>query len=130
MPSQTPVRVLCGVGAGDLPCGRVAQVGEDGQMRKAEQLRPYPPDFVSVSTLAYRLDIAERTVLDYAKAGILPAPVAIGNAKRWSWADVVAHIGAQNGLAAAQAGDMAEGDEYSSALRKSLPSAKKEAAND
>lgn len=98
-------------------------------MRKAEQLRPYPPDYVSASTLAYRLDIAERTVLDYAKAGILPAPVAIGNAKRWSWAGVVAHISAQNGLAAAEAGDKGDGDEYSSAL-KALAPAKKTATND
>jgi hypothetical protein len=99
-------------------------------MRKAERSRPYPPDFVSAATLAYRLDIAERTVTDYARAGILPPPVTIGNTKRWAWAEVEAQIAAQNALASAETDANAGGDEYSSALRKALPPAQKAAAND
>jgi hypothetical protein len=68
-------------------------------MKKADNTRPYPPDFVSLSTLAYRLDLAERTVQDYVATGILPAPLYIGNCKRWRWVDMEAWlIGHENNV--------------------------------
>jgi hypothetical protein len=99
-------------------------------MRKAEQSRPYPPDYVSAATLAYRLDCSLRCIQDYVRAGMLPAPEIIGNLARWDWMDVRRHIKARNGLAVAEAGGNAETDEYSSGLRKALPPAAKAAAND
>jgi predicted DNA-binding transcriptional regulator AlpA len=66
-------------------------------MRKSDRKRPYPPDFVSVETLAYRLDCSERMAQDYAKAGILPEPRKIGNLVRWLWQDVQDRIASMNG---------------------------------
>lgn len=98
-------------------------------MRKAEQNRPYPPDFVSASTLAYRLDLSLRIVQDYVRAGFLPPAVMVGNERRWSWADVLTHIIAQNGLAPADAGDKGPVDEYTADIRRALEGTQK-AAND
>jgi hypothetical protein len=89
-------------------------------MRKADRKRPYPPDFVSTETLAYRLDCSERKVSDYARTGLLPRPINIGNLVRWFWPDVLDHIKSQNGLALASGS--AEGniddDEYSQDIVK------------
>ncbi len=60
--------------------------------KKASIQRPYPPDFVRLKTLAYRLDLAERTVQDYVSTGILPGPTMCGNVKLWRWADIEAHL--------------------------------------
>jgi hypothetical protein len=60
--------------------------------RKSSTTRPYPPDFVQFKTLAYRLDLSERTVHDYVAAGYLPAPVVCGTVKLWRWQDVEAHL--------------------------------------
>jgi len=89
-------------------------------MRKSDVARPYPPDFCSVETLAYRLDCSTRAVHDYAASGLLPKPVTIGNLSRWSWSDVCEHIGQQN---AVQMRDRAapsavDDDEYSSDIIK------------
>jgi hypothetical protein len=61
---------------------------------------------------------------------MLPAPEMIGNLARWDWLDVRQHIKARNGLVIAETGDSGESDEYSSGLRKALPSAPKAAASD
>jgi len=55
-------------------------------MRKSDVARPYPPDFCSAETLAYRLDCC--AMHDYAASGLLPKPVTIGNLSRRSWNDV------------------------------------------
>lgn len=68
-------------------------------MIKSDQIRPYPPDFVSAETLAYRLDCSVRSVQDYAKSGIIPKPITIGNLVRWRWSDIVEHLAARNDLA-------------------------------
>jgi predicted DNA-binding transcriptional regulator AlpA len=89
-------------------------------MRKSEQRRPYPPDFCSAETLAYRLDCSERTIQDYAADGRLPKPVMIGNMSRWFWTDVLDAIAVQNSnsLATGGMGDNADGDEYSGDIIK------------
>ncbi len=54
------------------------------------QRRPIWPDYMSKATLAQRLDLAEGAIDQYVTRGLLPAPVAIGDALRWRWADVEA----------------------------------------
>jgi predicted DNA-binding transcriptional regulator AlpA len=63
---------------------------------KREVVRPYPPDFVSAETLAYRLDIGRSTVDDWVKVGLLPQPLTVGTRQRWRWSDVEAAITAAN----------------------------------
>lgn len=60
--------------------------------KKASIQRPYPPDFVRLETLAYRLDLAVRTVQDYVLTGILPEPNMCGNVKLWRWVEVEAWL--------------------------------------
>ena len=67
--------------------------------------RPYPPDYVSRETLAYRLDLRAGDVDRMVAAGMLPAPVRIGNAERWRWNDVEARL-------AKSAGADQDGDPY------------------
>lgn len=67
-------------------------------MRKSDQTRPYPPDFVSAETLAYRLDCSIRAVQDYSKSGLIPKPFMIGNLVRWRWSDIVERVSALNGI--------------------------------
>ena len=69
------------------PQGRFS-VSERFNMRKHDKQRPYRPEFMALATLAYMLDISERTVQDYVEAGLLPEPVIIGNVKRWRWTQV------------------------------------------
>jgi predicted DNA-binding transcriptional regulator AlpA len=66
--------------------------------RKHEVERSYPPDYVSVETLAYRLDCSRSTIEAYVRAGLLPKPELIGSLPRWDFAAVVAHIKARNQL--------------------------------
>lgn len=98
-------------------------------MRKNEQSRPYPPDFVSAETLAYRLDCSVRSVQDYAKSGLIPKPLVIGNLVRWDWSAVRGRIEAQNYAGHTDADGKVPDDEYSSGIRKALQSTPK-AAND
>ena len=64
--------------------------------RKLEGSRPYPPDYVSVETLAYRLDCSRATIDAYVKMGLLPKPEIIGNLPRWDFGEVRAFIKARN----------------------------------
>jgi hypothetical protein len=64
--------------------------------RKFEPERPYPPDYVSAETLAYRLDCSPSTIESYVRSGLLPKPEFIGNLPRWDFAAVVAFIKAHN----------------------------------
>jgi excisionase family DNA binding protein len=63
--------------------------------RAIENVRPYPPDYVSAETLAYRLDCSRSTVDQYVKAGLLPQPFVLGNLVRWDFALVKAYIEAR-----------------------------------
>lgn len=60
--------------------------------RKNDAVRPYPPEYCSISTVAYRLDCSETTVEQYALRGLLPPARMIGNLKRWRWNEVESWI--------------------------------------
>ena len=64
---------------------------------RVENVRPYPPDYVSAETLAYRLDCSRSTIDTYVRLGLLPKPENIGNLQRWDFGLVKAFIKAQNG---------------------------------
>ena len=64
--------------------------------RKHEVERPYPPDYVSAETLAYRLDCSRSTIDAYVRDGWLPKPELIGNLPRWDFAAVVVFIKSRN----------------------------------
>jgi excisionase family DNA binding protein len=67
--------------------------------------RPYPPDYVSAETLAYRLDCSRSTIDQYVKAGLLPKPILLGNLVRWDFAAVKAYIEARHN------GELRDGEE-------------------
>jgi predicted DNA-binding transcriptional regulator AlpA len=93
-------------------------------MRKRETSRPYPPDFVSAETFAYRLDCSVRSIQDYVKSRLLPKPVQIGNLVRWRWSDIVQHLETQNDQHAMSPGsNPLVSDEYSADIRKARQSA-------
>lgn len=54
--------------------------------------RTYPPDLVSLETLAFRLDCSVGEVERLMRAGALPAPVMIGDLMRWDFEAVLAFI--------------------------------------
>lgn len=103
-------------------------------MRKADQKRPYPPDFVSAATLAYRLDCSERAINDYVKEKLLPAPVFIGRLVRWFWPDVLDHIALKNNFATCRLEDTEGGydndaDEYEKDVERAREAARKKTSN-
>lgn len=51
-------------------------------MRPANRL--YAPDYVSIDTLAYRLDCSIADIEALQRAGVLPRPEVIGHLKRWN----------------------------------------------
>lgn len=61
-----------------------------------------PPSYVSKARLAVELDIGESTVDDYVRRGLLPKPIKLGGAVRWSWAQVqtLLDAGASSNVAA------------------------------
>lgn len=80
-------------------------------MRKADVKRPYPPEFVSATTLAYLMDASERSIEEDVKRGFLPKPVFVGNKKRWYWPDIVKHL-VKDELAGGGDEIQSEEDEY------------------
>lgn len=50
------------------------------------------PDYMKRETLAKRMDLAEGAIDQLVKRGVLPPPVAIGDALRWRWVEVDAAI--------------------------------------
>jgi predicted DNA-binding transcriptional regulator AlpA len=90
-------------------CGKAPMAG-----RKQTVERPYPPDYVSAETLAYRLDCSRSTVDAYVRDGILPEPEMIGNLQRWDFASVVSFIKARNNAPPHTSGD----DSYIKGIRR------------
>ena len=88
--------------------------------RKHEVERPYPPDFVSAETLAYRLDCSRSTIEAYVRDGLLPKPELVGNLPRWDFALVVSFIKARNEAGrAVEGGDGAHSeDAYLKGIRR------------
>lgn len=87
--------------------------------KKETRKRPYPPDYCSTATLAYRLDCSESTIEQYAVRGLLPRPVMIGNLKRWRWSDVELLVAGENSVAVAfnsAVGDANANDAYEDGL--------------
>lgn len=70
--------------------------------------RPFPPDYVSAQTLAYRLDCSRSTVDDYVRRGLLPGPIRVGGMQRWRWSDIETWIAQSEG----QGRDKEENDPY------------------
>jgi hypothetical protein len=64
--------------------------------RKFEPERPYPPDYVSAETLAYRLDCPVEAIEVLMRRGALPRPQMIGDLRRWDFASVRAFVQGQN----------------------------------
>ena len=56
--------------------------------KKSDIKRPYPPDYVSRATLAYRLEVSESKIDMLVASRQLPAPIMIEGQKRWRWQDV------------------------------------------
>jgi hypothetical protein len=76
-----------------------------GSVGKAESLRRvYPPDYVSIETLAYRLDCSLVEVKLLLGAGALPAPATIGGLQRWDFGLVRATIESENARSSAKVG--------------------------
>lgn len=65
--------------------------------RKRDVVRPFPPDYCSRETLAYRLDCSTDTIDRDRRRGLLPPPELVGTMERWHWDLVLAHIKARNG---------------------------------
>jgi predicted DNA-binding transcriptional regulator AlpA len=86
--------------------------------RKHEVARPYPPDFVSAETLAYRLDCSRSTIDAYVRDGLLPKPELVGNLPRWDFAQVVSFIRTRNEVGK-EAGESAQNqDAYLKGIRR------------
>lgn len=73
-----------------------------------------PPAYQSRATLAAELDVAESTVDDMVRRGILPPPVRLSTGcVRWRWADVETALGAlKDAQRTAGGGGSNAGDPY------------------
>lgn len=92
-------------------------------MRKRR--RQDPPEFISLATLAHRLEIGERRAESYVQSGFLPKPCRVGNVDRWHWASVVEYImGEEPGQPAETEG----GDDYAARIAQIREKARASAA--
>ena len=55
---------------------------------KRDVRRPYLPDYVDASTLAYRICVSESTVENWVRCGKLPRPTVFFGLSRWKWSDI------------------------------------------
>ena len=78
--------------------------------RKRRQLDP--PEFISLATLAHRLEIGERRAESYVRSGFLPKPRRVGDLDRWYWPEVVDHLAGGGLQEQAEAAD----DDYSARI--------------
>ena len=59
---------------------------------KSKIIRPYAPDYVDATTLAYRLCVSESTVEKLEREGKLPRRHDVFGFLRWKWEEVEAKI--------------------------------------
>ena len=57
---------------------------------KSKIVRPYAPDYVDATTLAYRLCVSESTVEKLEREGKLPPRHDVFGFRRWKWSEVEA----------------------------------------
>jgi hypothetical protein len=62
---------------------------------KSNIVRPYAPDYVDATTLAYRLCVSESTVEKLEREGKLPPRHDVFGFRRWKWDEVESLIGGQ-----------------------------------
>ena len=62
---------------------------------KCKIVRPYAPDYVDATTLAYRLCVSESTVEKWQREGKLPPRHDVFGFSRWKWEEVEAKIAAR-----------------------------------
>lgn len=88
--------------------------------RKQDVQRPYPPDFVTADTMAYRLDCSRSTVDDYVRRGLLPKPLTVGaGLPRWYWPEVLEFIRVQNMVASESASPpCCDGDKFEEGVQR------------
>ena len=86
MPTLSPRRTLATAFQAVLEGRETAQ--SDNPRLRASRVA----DYVSVATLAARLDCSKTTIHGYVRRGILPRPIRIGELVRWRWVDVEKHI--------------------------------------
>jgi hypothetical protein len=55
---------------------------------KSKIVRPYAPDYVDATTLAYRLNVSESTVEKLEREGKLPRRRDVFGLRRWKWNEV------------------------------------------
>jgi len=55
---------------------------------KSKIVRPYAPDYVDATTLAYRLCVSESTVEKLERDGKLPPRHDVFGFRRWKWSEV------------------------------------------
>jgi hypothetical protein len=55
---------------------------------KHKVVRPYAPDYVDASTLAYRLSVSESTIEKLVRSAKLPKARDIFGLARWKWTEV------------------------------------------
>ena len=49
---------------------------------------PYPPPFQDLATLAEHICVGERTIENWVKMGLLPAPRVLDGMRLWKWEEV------------------------------------------
>ncbi|MBL8846959.1 MAG: hypothetical protein JNN24_14425 [Hyphomicrobium zavarzinii] len=55
-------------------------------------MRQYPPDCVSLASLAYRLELRREDVRLLVEGGVLPRPLVLAGKERWWWPAVEAAL--------------------------------------
>ena len=55
---------------------------------KSKVVRPYAPDYVDASTLAYRLSVSESTIEKLVRTSKLPRARDVFGLPRWKWSEI------------------------------------------
>lgn len=65
---------------------------------KSKVTRPYAPDYVDLTTLAYRLSVSPSTIEKWEREGKLPGRRDIFGILRWKWSEVEALVDGRNSV--------------------------------